>query len=315
VVADAGLLAIRVYGPDGSFQTEMGRGGDGPGEFRSIFGLWLTSAGKIGVWDARSRRITTFSPDGELESTRDVIADDELVPGNLEVFFGSFSDDDIALASLSLEVDPREERLASDRWVLARFGPDGTFRRLLGQVRGMRRLGGRPEPFNPIPYVAAYGDSLYVAEGFEAAIAVWDESGVPTRTIELPEVPVTSDDAWSSLEAEIRRRDHELYLEYLALMPRTDEIPQVGGLLIDDRGFVWAKVYDPAVDALWLKGNALLPAPGGEWRVVRPDGELVTSVRMPQNMTPLDVKGDRVLGVARDALDVERVVLHLLDRQ
>lgn len=312
VVADAGQLVIRVYGQAGTFQTEMGGPGDGPGQFRAINGMWLTSEETIGAWDAENRRITTFTAEGDLETTHRLVVDGEL-PGNLEVFLGSFNGNDIVLASLSLGGDPRAQRMFPDRWVVWRFGPAGELRGSLGELRGMRRLGGQPLPFSALPYAAVYRDSLYVADGYEAQITVRAGSGDVARRIDVPHVAVHSAGAWSSLEAELKRRNHQLHLQLLEKMPRVDEFPQVAGLLIDDWGFIWAKIYEPLVDALWLNG-ALRPGPGGEWRIVRPDGEFVTMVRIPDGVTPLDVRSDRLVGVFRDALDVEGIVVHRLER-
>lgn len=315
VAADAGEPVIRVYGPGGEFLTEIGGRGDGPAEFRAINGMWLTSEGRIGAWDATRRRITTFGLDGELRSTHRVVVGSEIPAGNLEVFLGAFGDDDVLLASLAFgdRGNASLDEPIADRWALARFGQDGELRGFLGEVRGMRRVRGQPLPFSPMAYAVVLRDSIYASDGYEAEIAVLDGSGARGRTIELPSAPASPDEAWSALEAELRRRDHALYLQHLESLPRTDEIPQVAGLLADDQGYIWAKVYDPSVDSIWLH-DAVRPAPGGEWRVLRPDGELVATVPMPENVTPLDIRGDRLLGVARDELDVERIVVHGLER-
>ena len=311
-VADVGGLFLRVYGPDGTRQAEMGGRGDGPGEFRSIYGLWLTPEGRIGVWDARSRRFTTFDPEGRLVDTHPVRAKGEVAFGNLEVFLGAFRNGDVLLASLRLRL--RSTEATPERWVLGRFSPGGEFRESPGEARGMWRAGRAPVPFSPVAWVAVREDSIWVADGYEPEFEVWTEGGDVVRTIELPWRVRPSGNPWSELRAELRRRDARFHLELLDEAPQTDEFPPVGGLLADDRGHLWVKVYDPSADALWLKPNALAFAPGGEWRVLGPDGEWVATVQMPDNLIPLDIRGNRLLGVARDALDVERVVLHAVVR-
>lgn len=316
-VADAGQLVIRVYGPEGEFETEMGGRGDGPGEFGAIDGMWITSEGRIAAWDSDNLRISTFRPDGGLAGTHDVTPVDELPGGNLEVFLGSFGDDDVVLALLQFGArDEAEEGAVPDRWVLARFGPEGAFRELLGEIRGFRRVRGQPVPFTPIPRVAVGRDSLYVVDGYEAEVSVRDGSGEPVRMIGLPRAQGAegaSEDRWASLEAELRRRGDERWLQMLERLPRQERVPRVAGILIDARGLLWTKVYEPMDDALWL-GGTLRPAPGGLWRVVRPDGGPVATIRMPEGVTPLEVRGDRLLGVARGALDVERIAVHRLER-
>lgn len=312
VVADAEALFLRVYGPEGERQVEMGGSGGGPGEFRTIHGLWLLPEGGIGVWDSGSRRFTTFDPQGELLATQPVRADGGMGPGNLEVFLGSFGNGDVVLASLRL--DQRPIRATPERWVLGVFGPGGELRRTLGQVDGMWRAGRAPLPFSPVPRVAVGEDSIWVAHGYEPELEVWTAGGDVARTIELAWRVRPSGDPWATLEAELRRRDKHLFLQLLDEAPRTDEFPAVGGLLMDDRGYLWVKQYDPNADALWLKRNALEIGPGGEWRILGPKGEWVARIRLPDDLIPLDIRGNRLLGVARDALDVERVVVRSLVR-
>ncbi|WP_420634374.1 6-bladed beta-propeller [Candidatus Palauibacter sp.] len=315
VVSDRETEEIRVFGPDGGFLNRIGQRGEGPGEFSDVTGLWLTPDGLIGVWDAGNLRIAAFRADGELVGTDRVRV--ELEPGasvTPEVLLGSFEGGDIVLASPKVGGPPGGAAAIPDRWVLARFGPDGTPCGLLGDLRGMWRLGGQPLPFTPMPHLAVLGDSLFTADGYEARIDVRGANGAVGRTLDLPSVDRSgeADAAWSALETELRARDEEWFLGRLERMPRSDAFPQIGGLLADDVGLLWVKVYDPPADALWL-GPALRPGAGGEWRVVRPDGEVLGTVRMPDGVAPLQISLDRLVGIKRDALGVETLVVHSIE--
>lgn len=57
---------IKVFGPDGRFVRELGRKGEGPGEFRGITEVATDPDGRIHVFDWPNRRNTIFSPDGEI---------------------------------------------------------------------------------------------------------------------------------------------------------------------------------------------------------------------------------------------------------
>ena len=316
VVYDRGLNEVRVFSPDGVFLNTVGRSGEGPGEFGDVTGLWLTSDGLIGLWDRGNLRLSTFRADGELVSTNRVrvaaAAESSAPP---EVLFGSFANGDIVLATLHFGGPPDTPEAIPDRWRLARFGPDGEARGALGELRGMRRLRGMPIPFTPLPRVAVLGDSLFTADGYEAGIDVRGPDGTIGRTIALPVVDRSADaDAiWSALEAELRARNQEMDLGMLERLPRSDEFPQIGGLMHDDSGLLWVKIYDPPGDALWF-GPALRPRARGEWYLVRPDGEVPGTVRVPDGLIPLHIAGDRLVGIQRDALDVERLVVHALQR-
>lgn len=68
-------------------------------------------------------------------------------------------------------------------------------------------------------------------------------------------------------------------------------------------------------DSIWLREKgALWPAPGGQWRIVAPGGRLVAVVRMPGDVIPLDIRGNRLLGLTRGRLGVERVTVHEIRR-
>ncbi len=66
-VADTGNKRIRVYATDGTWQRDIGRGGDGPGELDEPSGLALHPDGRLFVADAWNRRIVVFSKDGNFQ--------------------------------------------------------------------------------------------------------------------------------------------------------------------------------------------------------------------------------------------------------
>lgn len=134
-------------------------------------------------------------------------------------------------------------------------------------------------------------------------------------TVDFPSVDTAGEEAWAAFEAVLTERGEEGLLERLAELPGRDRVPQVAGLLVDDGGRLWVKSYDPAVDALYVKeGNALRTGTGGTWRVIRRDGTVAARVPMPAGVAPLQVQEDRILGLSRDDLGVERIVVYGLER-
>lgn len=63
-VGDSQLGAIRRYGPDGGYLGQVGRKGEGPGEFRYPTSMRVLSDGTLVVWDAGQIRVSRFAPDG-----------------------------------------------------------------------------------------------------------------------------------------------------------------------------------------------------------------------------------------------------------
>ena len=63
-VADLQAATIRRYAPNGRHLDDIGREGDGPGEFRNLISLDRLPHGRIVAWDA-TRYVTVFDVDGE----------------------------------------------------------------------------------------------------------------------------------------------------------------------------------------------------------------------------------------------------------
>ena len=70
----------------------------------------------------------------------------------------------------------------------------------------------------------------------------------------------------------------------------------------DDEGWVWLAHFDPAGNRAGVPGYTVI-GPGGEWLGV---------LESPKSFRLLDVAGGRVLGVFKDDLDVEHVVVYEL---
>jgi hypothetical protein len=308
---------LRVYKADGTFVAEMGGSGSGPGEFQSINGIWVTPGSNVGVWDPRSRRITVFGPDGQLQSTHRVelsssVGTAEAMAGNLEDFFGELRDGDILLGSLSFGLRPDESGETTDTEAVGRFASAGEFRRVITRLRGMRRRLRSPLPFTAIPFAATYRDSLVVTDGYDSNIRVLGPDGHMVRTIHLT-APRSNDggtDPWALLAKELRqRKSNLLFLNLLKRMPHNARIPEIAGLLVDDRRRVWVKSYEPSADAVWLKDDALDIAPGGTWRILRRTGQALARLRMPDRFSPFAIQGDHILGVVHDSLGVESATI------
>lgn len=62
---DAQLNQVKVFSSSGKFIRSIGREGEGPGEFRSGVGMFLTNDGKIAVMQVAPGRIVLLTPDGQ----------------------------------------------------------------------------------------------------------------------------------------------------------------------------------------------------------------------------------------------------------
>jgi hypothetical protein len=71
-VYDYGRHAVEVFDSIGRLEWIFGAQGDGPGEFRLPIGLTVGESGDVWVLDQRSRRLSHLTPDGQLESERNL---------------------------------------------------------------------------------------------------------------------------------------------------------------------------------------------------------------------------------------------------
>lgn len=57
---------VSVFGPDGAWQRDIGRGGEGPGEFSNPSAATINPDGRLLVWDSGRQVLSTWSESGEL---------------------------------------------------------------------------------------------------------------------------------------------------------------------------------------------------------------------------------------------------------
>lgn len=303
-VADGSSNTIRVYGADGHFELGLGREGEGPGEFRYLSSLWFREPDTLAVYDSGNLRLTSFLTSGELLPTIVTFRADDGYP---EVYLGRLDNGEHAVAWIRRQPRDRSS-VTPDLMQVARFEPDGHLGALLVTDAGMRRLGS-PLPFSPHFIGAVLGDSIYHTDGLRGEVRVTSESGVPVRTIRVALETPGLDVAWRKLEESLdtgaTRR-----LEDIRHRPGIDSIPAFSEILVEEGRRLWLKQYDPGVDSHWLGRRRT----GGVWLVIESDGTPTARVPVPDGFRPLDVRGNRVAGVTRDELGVERVEVRVITR-
>lgn len=302
VVADRGHAEIRVYDTGGRHVASMGRRGQGPGEFDAISYLGVLPPDTILAYDGFLHRTTRFLLDGTFVGDRPVRPAD----GAPEMHLGTYADGDDAIASLIPPPRGGTEVLA-DQMSIGRYGPDGSRVSELAVVDGIRRAGGAVVvPFSPYLHAQLLRDSIYFTDGLDPVLSVLDVEGNPARSIELPLPRPDHEDAWNTLRRELEARDETSWLDDVTPEIEAEPVPAIAEVVFDADDRIWVKRYEPRTDAMHLRRG---PPSGGRWMVVRPDGEILAHVDLPEGFSPLDASGRRVAGVQRDGLDVERVVV------
>ena len=303
-VADRVMRTVRVYDSSGIFLRDLGRSGEGPGEFQSIMAIWA-SGDTVSVFDNRIFRLTRFRIDGSLAETLRILPEGR----RPNIPIGVFTNGDLALGWIKnlLGGGPSPDTIA-----FGRFDEAGHLTAELGIGLGFRRDENGTVPFSPMWNAAVYLDSIYFTDGLKPGISIWSPAGERARTIPLPDAQLDTEEAWRAVRAELVSRGDLENLREFDETPRPDALPDIARMFIDPDGLIWVKRYDPLTDANALGG--FLWWNGGEWWVLDRAGIHLATVQMPPHFMPLHVRGDRVLGFFRDDLRVERIQVFRLRR-
>ncbi len=323
LVADAQTGLVRLYGPDGDFLDRLGSRGRGPGEFQSPSSLLLVPGDSVCIWDRTLWRMSVFSPEGEfVRSERYDPTAAGLYPvqgmwpevvrlsgegsrlirliskGNAKLP-GAGDPDLVGLAvhrrgdsRLDLiQVLPREELVE----VEAPWGPT-----LL------------PPPLAAGPRITLDGQGEWACVGHQATpeLLCVDSAGrriglrwsSPPRSV-WPEDPAIGrwlDETVNAYSGKISGSDVRAMI---SAVPVPSFYPAFRELLFDTLGYLWVGL-----------GPSTEGTTESEYLVFGPEFRLEGRVVLPM-MTVVEIGADYVLGIGRDTLGVEEVMVLTISRQ
>ncbi|HEX2166402.1 MAG TPA: 6-bladed beta-propeller [Longimicrobiales bacterium] len=313
-VANSGSSEIRIFSTDGALLETIGGPGEGPGEFRNLWRIFLLPGDSLLVTDASLDRLTVFSPDGELVRTARFEASPSggVPTPSTRLGDGSF----IALPSFTFgSGSGSESRVVQDTVALMRYRMDGSYAGEIGRSAGSEHfmfvhesgmLGG-PRIWGRRTHIAAAGDQVIVGHSADHSYEVWNADGRVLRKVraERPLRPVTDADV-----ALMREPDPEsdpgstdMFNRVLDALPPPTHFPAYEDIEAESDGHVWIRDY------VWPDEGA-----AQEWQVFDPEGRWLGAVTMPPGFTPLVIEADEILGIFRDDMDVEHLHGYRLSR-
>lgn len=310
-VLDSGATTVRMFGSDGSHIRDIGRSGDGPGEFGSPTGMVLAPGSVLWIADRARNGYTAFGLDGTVRGSyqrgfraawsfewnavavgeHDLVEAASIPVGSSESSsaFLNIRPDERSMRMIAVDTTPRPDPKGRQFWRV------GFAESSVGSFEGGRY----PIPFLPERHSVAdpnggywtgRTDSLRFERRSEDGAVV----GVVQRASVDPE-PVTDTDRQRVLD-EIRTEFGEVEAVDLARLP--EHKPLWRSFFTDDEGRLWVERFTRTGRDSYT------------WEIYDVEAGFLGTVELPfsGSPTPRSREG-RLVGVRRDALDVQYVVV------
>lgn len=329
-VGNGATFEIRFYDTAGVHAKSVGRQGSGPGEYQNMSAVLRGEGDSLLVIDMATRRITVLDDHGATARSFSLGgASGVTVPTNgtvsLAIPTGVFTDGSILGVGLAFKIGEKREGIYRDSAVYVRYGPDGAVADTLGRqpslemetmqlTFGTQSFSSPTElPLGKTTHSAVHGGSFYLAKNYAWEIEGREADGTLKSLIRfgVGPKPITSEDQSAHRKEQLRLVEEAPQFRGVpdaiktqirtrvesATYPAT--FPFILSLLSDREGNLWAQ--EPS-------------RPGSEvaqqYLVVDSAGRIVTRVTLPVRFRPLSLEADAVIGVWRDADDVEHIRIY-----
>jgi hypothetical protein len=313
VVADGGTQEIRVFTAEGTLVRRVGGRGEGPGEFSGLSGMGRGPSGALWAYDFTLRRISWLYPSDE--SLRSATLGPE--PPVLSPV-GALPDGSFVLKQLwgaQGVASATHTGLRRDPVAYVRFDPSGALldtlalvpgREVVISLEGDRGVMSTP-PFGRTSLGGILDGRVLIGSQTRFELEEWTPDGTLKRVLRLPDIDLRVTEEDIQRYAEHRRSTASPGEEARVERELADvEVPELrpayGELLVDGAGNLWI--------GRWEADGS----PARAWTVLDATGTWLVSVGTPSDLQVRDIGEDWVVGVARDELDVERVVLYGLEK-
>lgn len=306
-VLNAGSSELRFYGPNGWYQHAVGGKGRGPGEFLDPRWLGQGDNDTLFVWDSRLNRLSMFDGEGDLLGSHQVRATAwRDVPG---VFGGRFADGSFYVSPAALAFFDGTPGIVRLPEAHGRYDLETRQAEVLFEGRGNETVSSKERiyilPFGKEEMAVAHGDALVIGDNGTSTLRYYDLRGQLRRVVDwvFDPIPITARDqrAWrqhfdETVPAHVRRPDETTRF--------ADDRPRFSSIQSDLIGWLWVR---------WYYGGW---EPQGHWLVFDEDGVLRCSVDPPpvRRFRPLQIRETHILGVQRNEVGEETVVLYSLAR-
>lgn len=298
-VLDQGSSQLRLYDSTGTFLAASGSEGDGPGEFRNAYGLWVLRGDTLWAGDYGAWQFEVFAPDGHwiravkpatyFPASPDIIVvleDGVSIMGDFKSRWQGTSD--YRPATIDLLVHDRDGALLDtlstlDYGVWAVATPGFAFHRL----------------FESFPMAAGSARHFVWGHGGRTELLALEAVAGELRLLSITRFEMPSRAVTTAAVADERRRVAEEYFELdgeTAHIPTADVMPAFTGLLVEKDGRMWVREYRRGTD------NDI-----DSWLTFSPEGFVECRLWLPKVRRVFAFANGTALVLHVDRLGVERV--------
>lgn len=312
-VGDRDKPGITVLSGDGAVLRRIGRGGEGPGEFKWVGNVRILPGDSLMVYDFGLNRVTVFLPKSdEVAYVTNLAATSSLEPPfSAEKIPGQRAILAAYRQAYRASDDPAEDQ--NRKQVLRLLNADGSVQRDSVLVvpsnqnlvvrRGDIISSAGEHPFRSRPVVEVGPDGrIYYGSTDSLAIGIFSLQGQQVGGFSAPyeSAPITDEDV-----EDVYAAHEESWANTFgrALEESTPETwPAFKNFVVDDRGRIWVGLITPTGEPT-------------RWVAFNDSGARVCSATLPENVEIKLIRDRRAYGVATDELDVPRVVVYEIGEQ
>ena len=302
-LTDGTLDGVAVLAPDLTLEREVGRKGEGPGEFEWPATIQILADDSLYVFDGRLFRVTVFEPQA-LTVAYTITVDPAGYPWGLWMIPGRGGYVGARSLPFSVEQTQADHGRFDAVFVL---GADGKMESdsilaipaaqpLIVRSAGSVMVGAHP--FGAESFLTLLGDDrLVYANSRVPTVTLLDLAGTVQESFDVPApaVPVST----AELRAAVEREEQEAFVRTLEEgAPYT--WPALTGLVVDDEMRIWVGARSESRRDEWV------------WSAYTRAGNRVGSVVLPAGFKLHAVRDGRLFGVATDELDVPQVQVYRL---
>ncbi len=286
---------VRIFDAAGMYVRTIGQRGEGPGEFRSLAGPWISDHGTLAMFDSRLRRLTTFDTSGTL---RHAITFQPATTGTSGAILTNAVDGspDGRLLVVARRDGPPPGGLSRPPILFHHADSTGGLSRAIGPYPGQEIYMGQPQngfapmgipPFALTTLAAACGGGLAITDNGAYDIRLVDGQGAVAMIVRVgvDGQPVADDDFTRYAEAQTGGRIPitTAMLTTMREMTPHERLPVLHNVTCDES------------DNLWVEEFA---RPGARHRRIASfsnDGTLRGVLMLDAAMRLLHIRGDRLL--------------------